>query len=121
MCSCKSGVFYKSSTVAVTGDNLVVTLDKNIVPQNLEPAFFVICQQNPTTNANIMPVVLSINNKTYPLLTKSGNAVMSDQIMTNRVYSSIFGNNPNHFLLVNNCWLKCTRYVATPTAPGVGG
>lgn len=115
-CSC-SGIFYKSTNVAVVGTNLVITLNKTIVPRNLERVFFIICQNIPVVTGTQLPVVLSVNGVNYPLLTKHGNAVMSDQIVSQRIYNAIFGNNPNHFSLLNNCWLKCTRFVPTTTAP----
>lgn len=120
-CSC-SGIFYKSTNVAVVGTDLVITLDKTVIPRNLEKAFFIICQGIPVIAGTQLPVVLAINGVNYPLLTRSGNRVMSDQIVQNRVYQSIFGNNPNHFSLLNNCWLRCTRFVApTVTAPAEDG
>lgn len=120
-CSC-SGIFYKSTNVAVVGSNLVVTLNKTTVPRNLERVFFVICQNIPVITGTQLPVVLSINGVNYPLLTKHGNRVMSDQIVSHKIYNAIFGNNPNHFSLLNNCWLRCTRFVApTVTAPAEDG
>ncbi len=34
-CSC-GGIFYKSTNIAVVGTDLVITLDKTVVPRNLE-------------------------------------------------------------------------------------
>lgn len=105
-------LYLRSKKVKIAGDELVVTIENGIVPKNLEEVYIVICQD--VEESDMAPVVLDINGENYPLLTNSGNNVMSDQLLSPMCYRAIFGNNPSHFLLMDCRGLRCTRFVATP-------
>lgn len=61
--------------------------------------------------ATLVPVYISINGTSYPVLDEFGNTLMSDQIRCRRAYRIVFGTNPNHFI-VKQC-LEPSQ--ATPT------
>lgn len=59
----------------------------------------------------LVPVYLSINGTSYPVLDEFGNTLMSDQIRCRRAYRLTFGTASGHFI-VNQC-LEPSQ--ATPT------
>lgn len=64
---------------------------------------------------NLVPVYISINGTSYPVLDEFGNTLMSDQIRCRRCYKIVFGTNPKHFI-VRQC--LCPSQ-ATPTSVNV--
>lgn len=61
---------------------------------------------------NLVPVFISINGTSYPVLDEFGNTLMSDQIRCRRCYRLVFGTNARHFM-VKQC--LCPSQ-ATPTS-----
>ena len=60
---------------------------------------------------NLVPVFITLNGVSYPVLDEFGNTLMSDQIRCRRCYRLVFGTNANHFM-VKQC--LCSSQ-ATPT------
>ena len=60
---------------------------------------------------NLVPVFITLNGVSYPVLDEFGNTLMSDQIRCRRCYRLVFGTNANHFM-VKQC--LCPSQ-ATPT------
>ena len=68
------------------------------------------CLAFPAVNT-LVPVSISINGASYPVLDEFGNTLMSDQIRCRRAYRLVFGTKSNHFM-VRQC-LEPSQ--ATPT------
>lgn len=47
----------------------------------------------------LVPVYISINGTSYPVLDEYGNTLMSDQIRCRRAYRLVFGTKDNHFMI----------------------
>lgn len=113
MSCCCNQINYKSTAIAVADGNMNISVNSTNVPNNLECATLVICQTIPT-QATPIPVQITIGATNYPVFTKAGNKLMSDQIRTRRRYFMVFGNNPNHFSVMNCETLCHTSFVPTP-------
>lgn len=60
----------------------------------------ILCANLPSM-ATIVPVILVIGGKNYPMQDHLGNNLMSDQLRTRKAYTIALGTNPNHFIMVD--------------------
>lgn len=108
--------FLKSSSVAVTATNLVITVESTATLENLDKFYLLLTQQIPT-GANTLPVQISIGGTVYPVYTRSGNLLRADQLKCRKLYPVVYGTDPAHFSLV----VGVPNTVYTTVTPPAGG
>lgn len=87
---------------------LDVYVDRNNIPNNLSNATLCIREEIPKDD--IRRVRLVIDGVKYNLMTKSGNWLMSDQLISHIPYLIVYGDNNPHFAVVNCRCIKPTNF-----------
>lgn len=112
----------QSTAVAVTGDNLVITIPDGIYANNRQLCL-VVSQALPTLTA-VYPVVIQIGTEatTYPLRCKKGHDVYSDQICSRKIYCLNVATDTRSFTYIGTRCLPSTAYsipgyIPIPVAP----
>lgn len=120
-CDCNSGILF-TSTVAITGGNLVVTLPAQAVCNN-KCVSFVITTAIPSAVPPV-PVVIAVGTTQYKMINHCANAVYSDQLRSRRVYSvrlktdTLLATNQKKNLLCTVADIPCIPATTAP-APSV--
>lgn len=107
-CNCCQ-YFHKSSTVAISGGNVVITLaDAPTGIVDTTKFCFVICQSIPTGSSGL-PVVLVINGVNVPLWNKYGDIVTGDELKTRCTYKGYYGvqGTSPHIIAINTPFNTC--------------
>lgn len=108
--------FLKSSSIEVTRNKLLVTIESDINPINLHQYCLLLAQKLPN-GSNTLPVEIVINGNTYPMYSRSGNVLRADQLRCRRVYPIVHGNDPDHFSLLS--YVPQTVYTSCGTSKEV--
>lgn len=87
MCNCNEQNVILATAVAVSGNNLVLTIPNGTYP-NCYNFPLRLAQSVPLTATNLMPVVIQIGTGTtlYPLRQKAGHNVYANQLRARRNY-----------------------------------
>lgn len=113
--SCKNcDRFLKSSSIAVSGTNLLITVESNVDLENMKRFCLLLAQPIPT-GSNTNQVYLSVNGTNYPVFTRSGNYLRADQIRCRKLYPVVYGNDPVHFSLIHCVPNTAYSVATTPT------
>ncbi len=116
-CTCRN--FVKTTSVALTGDVLTLTIPEKIY-QNKQCACICIAQALPEGLTGTQTVAILIGSSTtqYPLREKNGNAVYADQIRSRRIYCTTVATDIPGFVVKNTQTLCPTTHVFNniPTA-----
>ena len=124
ICNCSYPITVKSTSVAVSGTNLIITVSGlNLATLTNEQLLNVIvCQSIPSTVVTEQ-VYLSDGTTNLPIRVKTtGNNLRADQVKCRTVYKMIYGSDDAHLTL--RCLVPDTVYVApattavTPTPEG---
>lgn len=99
---------YKSTQINVTRNFVDIYVDKSNVPKNLSNA--ILCIKDELPNDRIRYVSLVIDGQYYDLMTKSGNWLMSDQIIPHVPYLLVYGDNDPHFTVLSCRCIKPTNF-----------
>lgn len=110
--------YLKSSSITVSSDTLTILIVPQINLVNLRRYCLLLAQSIPE-NAGTAQVKITINGFTYPIYTRSGNFLRADELRCRKIYPVIYGNDPNHFSLIN-CVPK-SMYIPTTTTPNEDG
>ena len=112
-CRCTRNVI-NTTAVAVSGTNLLITVESNVDLENMKRFCLLLAQPIPT-GSNTNQVYLSVNGTNYPVFTRSGNYLRADQIRCRKLYPVVYGNDPVHFSLIH-CVPNTAYSVATTPA-----
>lgn len=93
--------FLKSSSLTVTGGNVLITVESPFPSLVNLRRYCLLIAQNLPAGSGTLPVQISINGTVYPVYIRSGNLLRADQIRCRRLYPIIYGNDPVHFSLLN--------------------
>ena len=117
-CKCQRPLFSASTTIS--GGKLVVNLPATNLC-NKECLDFVITQTIPTTTPIPVVITLGSSETQYPLMTRYGNYVYSDQIRNRKVYIFRYMSDSKLFFNAGCNNLKCTSFdypvLPIPTTP----
>lgn len=107
--------FIRSTTIAVTGGQVVITIPSEIV-RNREKFCICLAQNIPTEATANTPVVVQVtdNATLYSLLTKCGNRVWGDQLRSRKVLHTIALTDVPAMKLCDDDGICCTDH-AFPT------
>lgn len=88
---------------SATADTTALTLDFNpaVSANDMQTFNFVICTTLPNMSAPL-PVNITVNGTTVPLLNKFGNVVYSNAIRTRKVYRGYFGSETTAHVIALN-------------------
>ena len=105
MAQCKYCLI-RSSTVAISGANLVVTFPDVTTINNKDTLMFRISQPIPEAATSANKVFFTINGGTFAVLMQNGNSVRANQIKQCRTYVVCVGTETPS--MVVKCYLPCT-------------
>ena len=105
MAQCKYCLI-RSSTVAISGANLVVTFPDVTTINNKDTLMFRISQPIPEAATSANKVYFIINGGTFAVLMQNGNSVRANQIKQCRTYVVCVGTETP--TMVVKCYLPCT-------------
>lgn len=89
----------KATSYTATATELTIVVDPSVFAlYNGKIYHLLTCVTLPVITS-IVPVFISINGTTYPVMDCIGNNLMSDQVKSRHCYKMVFGTNPNHFKL----------------------
>lgn len=110
----------KSTAVAVTGNNVVITIPEGNY-YDCELVKLCICQSIPATATPAMTFVIKLGAAAtlYPINTKCGHLVYGDQMRSRKAYILRVATDTQRFSYVDGAPLCCTAHVNPPvlTAP----
>lgn len=113
-CNCRTIL---TTDVAVTGDNLVLTIPEGTYV-NCENYVIRVAQDIPSTATNLMPVVIQIGTAAtqYPVLRKCGHHLYANQIRTRRNYILKVAADTSSFVLICGyiCAYNCGAVASLP-------
>lgn len=111
---CKCNNVINTTSVAVSGTNLVLTVPTTTF-ENCERYVIRVAQAIPATATNLMPVVVQIGTDTtlYPIVRKCGHYLYANQIRTNRNYAVVTAADTQRFVLVCGYICGCNAGSAT--------
>lgn len=114
--SCRN--FVLSTSVALSGSNLVITIPQNNYANNCGVCIAV-AQTIPAGVTAETPVVIQIgtSDTLYPLRTKCGHNVYADQICTRKIYCTRVATDTASFIYNGHCSLPCTNHVFPAALP----
>lgn len=105
-----------STEIALNGTTSLQITIPDTTFNNGETFGLYLAQAIPSTGIPL-PVEILIGTTAYPLEKPCGNYVMSDQIRTQRLYTTRVGTNPNHFVIRCPNSLYSTAFVAPQLIP----
>ena len=108
-CACCSKLLL-STSLTVSGNNLVIGIPSDVPLINLEEYCFIINRCLPT-GVTTQQVVLNNGSNQINLLCKLGNYIHADQLKPRKKYHVVYGSNPVHFT-ITDC-VPRTGYVGT--------
>lgn len=94
-----------ANSVSVTATNVVLDFTSAVTLTDEDRFNFRLCQNIPSTGATL-PVLVTVNGSTIPLLNKYGNPIIGSELKTRRIYRGYYGANTPHVLIYNtpiNC------------------
>jgi hypothetical protein len=89
MCNCQNS-FHRVNSITAGTSNITLSFTTPLTVVNREIFNFVICTSLPSTTAPL-PVLISVNGSTVPLLNKYGNPVYSNELRNRKPYYGYFG------------------------------
>ena len=109
--SCKCQRPFFSTAIVATDDHVTITLPSVII-KNKQLLDMVITQTIPSTSKPIpVYIVFSGDEYEYPLLTKEGNYIYSDQIKNRKLYIFRYMSDTKLFFNTGFYNLKCTKFI----------
>jgi hypothetical protein len=117
ICNCDYPITVKSTSVAVSGTNLIITVSGlNLATLTNEQLLNVIVCQSLPVGIATEQVYLSDGTTNLPIRVKTtGNNLRADQVRCRTLYKMIYGSDSAHLTL--RCLVPDTIYVAPNTAP----
>lgn len=98
---------FKSTSVAVSGSNLLVTLPNNISFENASRLCFIICQSIPE-EGKTLPVVLQSGAATASLWDKYGNIAVGSELKTRCVIRGYVGSQSDAVHVISSIPSGCS-------------
>lgn len=89
MCNCCNS-FYKVTSATASATDLTLAFSPVVGANNKQRFWFAICTALPNTTTPV-PVQVTVNGATVPLLDKYGNTVFSNALKTRKIYKGYFG------------------------------
>lgn len=105
MCNCCNS-FYKVSSATSDTTNLTLAFNPAVSANDKQRFWFAICTTLPNLTAPL-PVQLTVNGTTVPLLDKYGNVVYSNTLKTRKIYKGYYGSETTAHVIALNTPCDC--------------
>ena len=89
-----------ANSITVTATNVVLDFASVVTLTDEERFDFRICQNVPSTGL-ALPVLVTVNGSTIPLLNKYGNPITGVNLRTRKIYRGYYGASTPHVLVYN--------------------